>query len=315
MNSDSNLGTSAASPPSILGNLILTRMIANKNPPTRSVLVKDLKPLFAADLRGSDSDWKGLVSRTLEELAASGKLTDPVRNIRITPTGEEGLKTFLKVDSLPERKPWGTLKKAFLTPLAIGAQPTKTEANNAKSSDGFKAAVLVKLFGLRVNPYPSLTQAIRALVAQKGVKTQTSSLDSLRDAFLENWISSLDADTVYSERDPGDSKTYTLAAHQPDDLAAFAAKVKHIARSLRNESTGEKVLISHIWQQFESENTVGTKITRDEFDENLLLSNRQQLLTLSRAELLGNVDEREREESEVRPESGDRYHCVRTDRN
>ncbi|MEZ6127458.1 MAG: hypothetical protein R3C59_02090 [Planctomycetaceae bacterium] len=315
MNSDSNPGTFNVSPPSMLGNLILARMIAGKNPPTRSDLVKALKPLFPADLRGSDGDWKELVNRTLEELAASEKITDAVRNIRITQAGERDLKAFLNVDALPERKQWGSIKKSYLTPLAIGARPTKTEANNATSSDGFKAAVLVKLFGLRLNPYPSLPQAIRALVAQKGVKTQTNSLDSLRDAFLENWISSLSADNVYSERDSRASTPKTPIHRPTTDLTVFATKVKDIARSLRNESTGEKVLISRIWQQFQSQNTVEDAITRNQFDQNLLLSNREQLLTLSRAELLGNVSDQERQESEVTPASGDGFHFVRTDRN
>lgn len=350
-NADQNLENS--SPLSTLGRLILTRMIANRKPPTRADFVKDLKPLFSADLRGTDSDWKQLVYRTLEELALAERITDPARNIRITEQGRADLRAFLQVDSLPEQKTWSVIKKVYLTSLAIGQPPTPGKtADKLKTSDGFKAAMLVKLFGLRLNAVPSLPLAIHALAVQQGLKPQKQHPEALRDAFLENWINSLDAAAVFAAREvedpvpgstipspgtasPGTASSNTASSNTPglvtasytaagstvSDTAAdssqqlrqFVARVKEIARSLRDESTGPKILISRIWQRFQ-ETDASPAMTRSEFDEQLLHSNREQLLTLSRADLVGHLSPEDRRDSEIHPESGGQFHFVRTDR-
>ncbi len=315
MNSDTKTHTTT---PSILGSLILTRMIANSKGPGRGDLVKDLKFLIPATVRGSDSDWKQLVYRTLEELSEQNHITDPVRKIEITDSGRQHLRDFLNVETLPEKMRWSVLKKRHLIPLALGSFPSgKPEVTNASTGDGFKAAMLVKFFNLPINAYPSLPQAIQALAAMQGLKMRNNTHAAMQDALLENWISSSDQSAVFSARssqatvaDPLPVASATATTPMP--LNEFAARVRRPAGNLRDDRHGEKVLISRIWERFRADADVAG-ISRSEFDQLLLQSNREQLLALGRADLPGTLDPKEYGESEVQPPSGDRFHFVRAD--
>ncbi len=298
--------------PSILGCLILTRMIANSKPPARGQIVKDLKPLVAIGLREPDKAWRDLVALTFKELFALSCVSDPVRKSEITDHGRAALRHFLKTDALPERKSWSVIKKSVLAPLALGHQPaTSRDLDRIAKADGFHAALLRHLFDLRLTAFPSLPLAISALAAQKGLQPLKPTADSLRDAFLQSWITGISEDQVWSSRlSEGGVEQSNEAENR--SLPGFANRVRSIALEIPGARETGKVLISQIWDRLKAAMGSGS-LSRESFNEQLLLSNQARLLSLSRADLTVGLDEREIRDSEISPEFGDSFHFVRTD--
>src|SRR5690606_27946374 len=54
--------------------------------------------------------------------------------------------------------------------------------------EGFKAALLARLFDLPVNRLPTLNQVIAALAATRGLRTTRNDVNSLREAALRRWV-------------------------------------------------------------------------------------------------------------------------------
>lgn len=312
MSSESSLPVEGKTP-SILGCMILIRMIANSKPPSRSQIVKDLRSLFPVSLQTSDSAWKDLIALTMRELFDLKCVTDPVKKSQVTDRGREVLRGFLKTSSLPDRKSWPSIKKLVLAPLAFGEKPASNkELDRVGKADGFHAELLRHLFNLKLNAFPSLPLAISALAAQQGVYAKKPTADSLREAFLQSWIAGIDGYQIHATR----SKTGAVAeSTQPDieSLPMFANRVREIADSLSHSGQSSKVLISRIWKLLKSSDD-GKSLSRERFNELLLQSNQAQLLTLSRADLSTDLDPQEFRESELSPEFGDKFHFVRTHR-
>lgn len=299
--------------PSVLGCLILTRMIANSKPPARGQVVKDLKPLVKISLQGSDKAWKDLIAQTFGELFGLNCVSDPIRKSEITDRGREVLRSFLRTDTLPERKPWSAIKKGVLAPLALGHQPTNSkELDRIGKADGFHAALLRHLFDLRLTAFPSLPLAISALAAQQGLQPLKPTADSLRDAFLQSWIAGISEDQILSGR-VSESPAERSEAADNESLSGFANRIRAVAQSLPSSRETGKVLISQIWDRLK-ESAGAASLSRESFNEQLLLSNQSRLLSLSRADLTVGLDEQEVRDSEIVPEFGDSFHFVRTDR-
>ena len=293
--------------------MILTRMIANSKPPTRSKVVKDLRPLFPASLQVSDAAWKELIAQTMRELSQLNCVSDPVKKSEVTEHGREVLRGFLKTSSLPDRKSWSTIKKLVLAPLAFGEKPASAkELDRVGKADGFHAELLRHLFKLKLNAFPSLPLAISALAAQQGVHAKKPTADSLREAFLQTWIASIDGYQILSTR----SETAVSNVSSPsaiESLPVFADRVRQIASSLSDSNQASKIFISRIWDLMKSSDD-GKSLSRNRFNELLLQSNQAQLLSLSRADLSTGLDPQEFRDSELSPEFGDKFHFVRTDR-
>jgi hypothetical protein len=102
------------------------------------------------------------------------------------------------------------------------------------------------------------------------------------------------------------------AAHltEPADLTRFAERVQEAARISPSGRFGDnKVFLSHVWKQYQGR---GNGMTREEFDRLLVEANRQNLLTLSRADLVSAMSPEDVHSSEIRlPNST--FHFIRTD--
>jgi hypothetical protein len=299
---------------SLLANLLLTRMIAGKKAPPKSGLVKDLRAFFSDNVRGSDSDWKQLVSLTLEELATIGHITHPSVKIEITANGVAAVERFLGVKDVPRGMQWSALKKRLLVPVAIGTRPTcPAEFRNADSADGLKAALLVNLFDLPLNNYPSFAQAFKALLATKGVSISELRQGQLCDAIVQQWVQQQDSKATFTFRNSGLSTSPSTTSTETDTgLRAFVSKVQELATELQGESPVQKVLISEIWHRFKSDAEAPTT-SRDQFDCNLLQANNRKLLTLSRADLPASLPASIRRETEVSDAAGVAFHFMRTE--
>ena len=297
--------------PSVLGCMILTRMIANSKAPARSQVVSDLRPLFAESLSGSETAWKQLIAQTMTELFSLNCVNDPVRKSEITDRGRDVLREFLRTDKLPERKSWATIKKLVLAPIAFGEKPESSkDMDRIGKADGFHAELLRHLFKLNLKAFPSLPLAISAVAAKHGLHAKKPTADSLREAFLRSWVASA-GHQVFSIRTDA-SAANLPTAEDLDSLPVFASRIQQIARSLPGSQENGKVFISKIWDFLKSSSDTKT-LSRERFDEMLLQSNRAQLLSLCRADLSAGLNPDELKDSELLPEFGDKFHFVRTD--
>jgi hypothetical protein len=89
--------------------------------------------------------------------------------------------------------------------------------------------------------------------------------------------------------------------------------VRELADTSPTGHFGEhKVFISHVWDRFR-EDQASNGMTREEFDRRLVEANRENLLTLSRADLVDAMDPADVQASEIRL-SHSTFHFIRTDR-
>jgi RNA polymerase sigma factor (sigma-70 family) len=98
------------------------------------------------------------------------------------------------------------------------------------------------------------------------------------------------------------------------DLPTFATTINDIAQSAKEGRFGEnKVFISQLWNEFQ-QRPEGKGVTREQFDKMLVDANREDLLTLSRADLVSGMDAGTVAASEVVGPGDATHHFVRTDR-
>ncbi len=147
--------------------------------------------------------------------------------------------------------------------------------------------------------------------------------DKVREALICNWLreqdmlsgpaeaESVTAGSVPVDSAMGESERAEPAA--PFDLQAFTSQVIEIARASTSGWFGEhKVFISHVWNRFRQHPDF-VDMTREQFDRHLVEANREDLLTLSRADLVSGMDPDDVQQSEIRlPHSS--FHFIRTDR-
>lgn len=152
--------------------LILVRLLASGEKGDKtSKLRKDLEPWLGH--RWSGAVLTDVLDRALEALETAGlvaaapkparaKKTDPA--FLLTPEGRKRGLEVLKVDQLPPKATWATLKKGYLPAVALNLPALDEKSRKTFSSDGgFKAALLKEQFGLSLNGCPTLAQATDAL--------------------------------------------------------------------------------------------------------------------------------------------------------
>ncbi len=145
------------------GSLVLARLLpAGKNgapcaqlqDALRTGLDRDEKGPALADL------LEGLVSKGLIERTGKGT----TERWRLTESGQRQALDVLGLDALPSRTSWTIIRNVYLTVRSLGLHaPTAAEVRRFGQADGFKAALLKSRFGLPIDDYPTLPQAVSAL--------------------------------------------------------------------------------------------------------------------------------------------------------
>jgi hypothetical protein len=157
------------------------------------------------------------------------------------------------------------------------------------------------------------------LLAAQATKAENTSADKVREAVIRQWLGERDRSGASagtgatSAQQPANGQHGQVAAAAPFDLARFAERVRELARTSPTGRFGEnKVFLSHIWERFH-EQPGGNGMSRAEFERHLVEANRQDLLALSRADLVSAMDPADVEASEIRlPHST--FQFVRADR-
>ena len=342
------MSTPSAQSLDVLGDMILVRLLGSgKTPPARSQIDRDLKPLVSVSM--DKAEWQERLDATLSSLEEQGVIES--RPYRLTDTGRQRAVGFLNLDSVPKEK-WTTLRDRYLIASALGISPTDKQAfRDVGTSDGLRPAILVNHFDLPGSRVPSKARAMHLLAwqqlqlahefeipttkdishknilyatildGQKGdpvtllaaqvTKSESNSLKHVREAVIRNWLASrepnTDSPSVAPEPATADRETHAL------NLTEFAERVRTIAQQSSTGKFGEnKVFLSHVWNQYQGDGG-GNGMTRSDFDQLLVDANRQNLLTLSRADLISAMNPQDVQESEIRSANAT-FHFLRTDR-
>lgn len=137
---------------------------------TVSELKKSLNPLFARSL--TSEQW----SHELAHLENQSMLQATGRTrYRITAAGKAMALQMLGIASLPVTISWQTIKKCYLIPYILGltAPINHQDRQRITRVDGLRAMILVHIYQLPINPYPTLTEARDCLLWQQLTHPQT----------------------------------------------------------------------------------------------------------------------------------------------
>lgn len=334
-----------AEPKSALNSLILVRILAKAGkPPARAQIAKDLKPYVGPNQ--SQSEWNDSVEDALRESQAAG-LIDP-KPFRLTDAGQTAALAFLNQETLPGAN-WPTLRDRHLIALALGISARDKSAFQAVgTSKGLRPAVLVKRFGLPGSRVPSESRVVHllawqqlqraheirvpptedfkpkavlratilkgqkgdpvTLLAAQATKADSNSLRHVREAVIRQWLE-IDPAVPPDVAAPPES---SVPKERELDLSDFASRVRELARTSPTGKFGEnKVFLSHVWKRFQSEG--GNGMTRADFERRLVDASRQNLLTLSRADLVSAMNPVDVADSEICL-GNSTFHFIRTDR-
>ncbi len=303
-----------APPTGPLADLILARLLPAKKSLAPAKLRADLAPLFR-DLSPADE-----FGDVLAALRAAGLVTP--RGQVLTDAGRARALAFLGVERVPGRGDWAAVKAKCLLPKALGQTPPKDAKRLA-------ALLLMRKLGLPVGTGSTLAAVFEAIACRELGFPDAVSLKALIPTLLEQVVK---ADTPLAAKDVEEIAPRTLLGvtgrganalrdtaladwfagssapasvapvagdDEPFDLEAFAATVRSVARDCpTGRFGGNKVFISHVWQQLRDEPRFAA-LGHDGFKAKLVDANRANLLTLSRADLVQLMDPIDVRESET----------------
>jgi hypothetical protein len=311
--------TLAAPPSTIVQDLVLVRMALSG--PSAKKIRADLGSLMQSEL--SDSELDELRS----ELTAAGFLTKGKRNtFALTDAGRERALRFLGVAELPPRTSWTALVARYLFPMAAGL--SASAAAELNTGDRLAAFLLKRKYGLTSGAGSTVSQVLEAVACKElGFEDETT-LDGLLRAVLsqlmgserltreelakqlplfQTGLTSITSDATRCQvvRDwlggaPAARHVPAPPLPEPFDLPAFARTVRALAASSPPEDRfhGNKVFIGPLWRMSQREPNF-PRLSLPEFKQRLVESNTQNLLHLSRADLVEAMDHNMVADSEI----------------
>jgi hypothetical protein len=310
----------AAAPTDALADLVLARLLPAKSSVAPKRLREDLAPFF----RVPPSSER--VAEVVAALRAAGLVTP--KGQQATAAGRARALEYLDVTELPPRANWGTVKARYLVPKALGLSPGSDEAKATADGKRFAALLLKRKLGLPVGTGGTLNAVLEAIACRQLGYPDHATLKSLIPTLLgkaiggDRPIGGTDAEQVVPRvllgtkhggvnglrevalagwLDGGGSPEPDRRPEPPEpfDLEAFANTVRSAARTCPTGRFGDnKVFISHVWRQLKDEPRFAPLGLRG-FKDKLLEANRENLLTLSRADLYQDQDPADLQASET----------------
>lgn len=310
-----------------LRDCVLLRLFAYGKSVSREHVTDSLGPLFIEPLSLDEQQWGHHLDNVFHDLKQD-RLVSFASN-KVTKLGRQAVCEFLEITTAPERERWSGLQNRFLIAKALDVHPgCEDERKRIGTADGVRVAVLVQGYGLSVSPFVRMSECLDELVRRElsestGTTTEfdgvfardrvlsarlmkghpgkpervlpmlltgatDDSPDTLRYEVLRNWIRRLNG----IERPAATASAF--------DLASFSRQVNHAAGLVEQPRYGEsKVFIQHVWDVFRKQSD-GSEWTLSEFKQRLVEANRENLLTLSRADLVGAMDQQLIGASEIR---------------
>jgi hypothetical protein len=309
------LTTALATPPATdtaVADLVLVRMILpSKKPVSPSVVRKDVNKLLDSELSAVEFD------DLRSELASAGCLTKGKRNmLALADAGRERALRFLGVAELPSRMNWQTVIAKYLFPNAAGLSASAV----AKLDSGEKLAafVLKRQYGLGAGAGSTVNQVLEAVACKRLGFPDERTLDGLLCAVLSKLMGSerLTKETLIKQLPLfGTGLTAAKAdaarrkvvrdwlrgaslqpqsierADEPFDLTAFASTVRALAAKSPSQDRfhDNKLFIGALWRATQREPNF-PRLSLPDFKQRLVEANSQNLLHLSRADLVQAMD-------------------------
>jgi hypothetical protein len=287
-------------------DLLLARM-AFANPSPKKIRT-DVGKLLEAELTIAE------FNELRNELASSGFLTKGKRNMfALSDAGRQRALRFLGIEQIPARGSWSALVAKDLFPMAAGI--SEHAASKLDSGDKLAAFVLKRKYGLAAGAGSTVNQVLEAVVCKELGFAEETTLEGLLRAVLSKLVRSerltkqqlvkqlplfqtglkaATADVVRSKivRDwlggaPSPERAASAQSHEPFDLPAFAATVRALAAASTPEDRfhDNKVFIAALWRTSQREPNF-PRLSLAEFKQRLVEANSQNLLHLSRADLV-----------------------------
>ncbi len=309
-----------------LRDCVLLRLSAQGKTVSRDHVTDSLGPLFIEPLNLDEDLWGHYLDTVFVELKQD-RLVSFASN-QVTNWGRNAVCEFLGLNAAPKER-WSGLQNRYLIAKALDIHPeNEADRKRVGTADGVRVAILVQGHGLSVSPFASMAECLDELVRQElsestGTTTEfdgvfardrvlsarlmkghpgkpervlpmlltgatEDSPEALRYEVLRNWIRRLNG---VDHSAPTDSAF---------DLVTFSRQVNHAAGLVEQPRYGEsKVFIQHVWDIFRKQSD-GSEWTLSEFKQRLVEANRENLLTLSRADLVGAMDQQLIGASEIR---------------
>lgn len=310
-----------APPAGPLADLILVRLL----PAKASVSIADISQGVGEAFQRPPSQVQ--VAEAVSALKQAGLITAG-RSQRLTDAGRIRALAYLGVAELPPKANWGTVKAKYLVPRALGLSPTSPDdAKVFGDADKLAALLLKRKFALPAGTGATLNTTFEALACKWLGFPDHVSLRTLVPAVISREmrfdppltpetltesgpVSILDAPRHRNAIDRFRAvalrnwATNGIAPDQavesePFDLEAFADTVKSAARTCPTGRFGDnKVFISHVWRQLQDEPRFAP-LGLAGFKQKLVEANREDRLTLSRADLVQVMDPADVRESEA----------------
>jgi hypothetical protein len=295
-------------------DLVLVRMtLPGTKPVAPSAVRRDVGKLLDAELSATDFDL------LRNELAAAGFLEKGKRNtFVVTDTGRERALRFLGVAELPARTNWSTVIAKHLVPRA--AELSSDAAGELNTGDKLAAFVLKRKYGLSAGAGSTVNQVLEAVVCKQLGFPRETTLDGLLRVVLnrligtenlpkdqlakqlplfETGLTSTKADAARCKvvKDwlrgqrkaiqPPEQPESRRLEHEPFDLSTFAATVRKLAADSPREDRfhDNKVFIAALWRASQREPSF-PRVSLAEFKQRLVEANSQNLIRLSRADLV-----------------------------
>ena len=276
---------------------------------------KDVGKLLDSELSAAEFD------ELRSELASAGFLTKGKRNtFALTDAGRERALRFLGVAELPPRTNWSTVIAKYLFPKAAGL--SANAAAKLDSGDKLAAFVLKRKYGLAAGAGSTVNQVLEAVACKRLGFSEETTLDGLLCAVLsrlmgserltkeklvkqlplfETGLTAASADAARCKvvRDwlggaalpPQPLQQPEPPPAEPFDLPVFAATVRALAASSppQDRFHDNKVFIAALWRASQREPNF-PRVSLAEFKQRLVEANSQNLLHLSRADLVQAMD-------------------------
>jgi hypothetical protein len=304
------LTTALATPPSTaIADLVLVRMaLPGKKPAAPSVVREDVRKVLNYELSGAEFD------DLRSELADAGLLAKGHRNtFALTDTGRERALRFLDVDEIPPRTTWSAVIARYLFPRAAGL--SANAAANLNNGDRLAAFILKRKYGLAAGAGSTVNQVLEAIACKQLGFSDETTLDGLLCAVLSRLMGSerLTKEKVVKQLPMFETRLTAARAdaarckvvrdwlggpppHEPQapeafDLFLFAATVRALAASSppQDRFHDNKVFISALWRASQREPSF-PRLSLPDFKRRLVDANSQNLLHLSRADLVQVMD-------------------------
>jgi hypothetical protein len=287
--------------------------LPSKKPVAPSVVRTDVSRLVGSGLSAAEFD------DLRSELASEGFLTKGKRNtFALTDAGRQRALQFLGVAELPPQANWSTVIARYLFPRAAGL--TENAAAKLDSGDKLAAFLLKRKYGLASGAGSTVNQVLEAIACQRLRFADETTLSGLFCAVLSRLMGSerLTRETLVKQLplfETGLTAVTAAAARgklvrdwlggaplppprvsppeppEPPDLTAFARTVRALAANspARDRFHDNKVFIAPLWRS--SQRELGfPRLSLLEFKRLLVEANSQNLLHLSRADLVQAMD-------------------------